>query len=354
MADNTQEKTEKPTPKRLSESRQEGNVAQSQEISSAVVLMSGVMLLLFMGGGMMRKLKGAFYAVYLNIDILEVTIDSIPGYFRMGGYFMIDLLAPFALILAILAAAAKIAQVGWLFTLKPMVPKPEKLNPITGLKKVFSSRGFVELLKGVLKMLIVGSVGYFTIKAEIPKFMALGDLLVSEVVSHIAFAAMKVAVRAALILLILAILDLVYQKWKYKKDLKMTKQEVKDENKQSEGDPEVKGRIRHIQMKMSMNRMIESIPEADVVLTNPTHVAVVLKYDPETMAAPKVTAKGLRKLALKIKTVAAEHDIPIVEEPELARALYKTTEIGWEVPYDLFQAVAEVLAIVYRLKERVF
>jgi flagellar biosynthetic protein FlhB len=207
------------------------------------------------------------------------------------------------------------------------------------------------MAKGLIKILIVAWVAYLTLKSALPGFIPLMDTNVAAILAAISKTAMKLAFRIALAILILGILDFQFQKWQHLKQLKMTKQEVKDEWKQIEGDPHLKSHIRRIQMKLSMNRMIKKVPTADVVIANPVHLAVALKYDPESMSAPTVIAKGKRKMAEKIKAIAREHDIPVVEDPLLARALYKSADVGMQVPYDLYQAVAEVLAMVYRLRE---
>ncbi len=348
--DSFQEKTEHPTPKRIKDAREEGNVAQSQDLGSAFVLLGGILFMLLIGPSMIEQLRWAFRVIYEGIPYLEITEESIVGHFRHGGMFMAKLLTPFALPLLIIALLAKVLQIGWLLSSKSLKPKFSKMNPLTNLKNIVGSRGMVELAKGILKIIIVGTIGYMTVLSEIPRFVMLIDKDISAIMATIGSTAIKLGIRITIAILLLAILDFMYQKWKHTKDLKMTKQEVKDELKQSEGDPQVKSRIRQIQMRTSLNRMISQMPEADVVVANPTHVAVALKYDPAIMEAPRVIAKGKRKLALRIKDVARELDIPIIENPELARALYKTTEIGWEIPFDLFQAVAEVLALVYRLR----
>lgn len=337
----------------MREAHKEGNVAKSQDIGSAAILLSGIVMLLILGPMMIDKIQWMFKAIYAGIPTFDLNSQSIPAYFTVGAKFMAKLLAPFALSLALIGLLAQILQIGFVFTAKPLEPKLDKLSPKSNLKKTMGSRGLVELAKGLVKITIVIWIGYLTMRGEIPKFVMLIDQDVPAIISTIGNAAAKLGLRVAIAILIMAIFDLLYQRWKHTQDLKMTKQEVKDEHKQSEGDPQVKSRIRQIQMKTSLNRMISNIPEADAIVTNPTHVAVALKYDPETMKAPRVIAKGMRKLALRIKKIAEEHDIPIIEEPELARALYKSTEIGWEVPYELYQAVAEILALVYRIKESV-
>ncbi len=351
MPEEFQEKTEQPTARKKQRARQQGTVPQSVELGTAVVLITGTVALLIFGNGIVDQICWCFRAIYGELSAITLTTQNIPGYFKLGGWFVVKLLAPFMLMVALVGLAANVLQVGVTFTTKPVTPQFNRLNPVQGLKRVFSLRGLVEAAKGILKLIIVGWIGYLTIKAEIPGLLPLMDQQVGQIIAAIAAVALKLCLRVALVILLLGLLDLKFQRWKHIQDLKMTKQEVKDEHKQTEGDPKIKAHLRRIQYRTSLNRMIKKLPEADVVVSNPVHVAVALKYDAEVMSAPKVIAKGARKLAERIKRIAEENDIPIVEEPELARALYRTVEVGWEIPYELFQAVAEVLALVYRLKE---
>ena len=335
--DSFQEKTEQPTPKRILDARKEGNVAQSQDLGSAAVLMGGILFLLLIGPSMIDQLGWAFKVIYHGIPYLEVTPGSVVGYFRNGGLFMAKMLVPFALPILVIGLLARILQTGWVLSSKSLKPKFSKMNPIKNLKNILGSRGMVELAKGIFKIFIVGLIGYLTIMAEIPRFVMLVDKEVQAIMSTIGIVAIKLGIRIAIAMLLLAILDFMFQKWKHTKDLKMTKQEVKDELKQSEGDPHIKSRIRQIQMRVSLNRMISQMPEADVVVANPTHVAVALKYDPAEMKAPRVIAKGKRKLALRIKSIAREHDIPIIEEPELARAHIRLQRLAGKYPMSFFR-----------------
>ncbi len=353
MPESGQEKVFQPTPRKIEKAREEGNVPKSIDLGSAVVLIAGIMALIALGPAMADQMKWAFYAIYGDLLNVNLTPDTFPGYFRLGSFYLIKLLAPFSIALVVLALAIHIFMSGWLFSGKAIQPKLNRIDPIKGLKRIFSIKGFVELVKGIMKVVIVGVIAYFTIKAEIPSFTPMMDESVVAIVGGIMAVAVKLALRLALAILILGILDWKFQKWKYTQDLKMTKQEMIDERKMTEGDPRLKSHIRRVQYRISFNRMVKQLPEADVVVSNPVHVAVALKYDSDKMSAPVVIAKGRRKLAERIKSIAREHDIPIVEDPPLARALYKACEIGWEIPYELFQAVAEVLAMVYRLKEAV-
>ena len=254
--------------------------------------------------------------------------------------------------LAILAAGvcAHVAQFGFLFTTESLTPKMSRLSPINGLKRLFSLRSLVELAKSVLKVVTVGTAAFILIRSELH---VVPGLVLSSVVDILAFTgwvAFKICLGACGALIILAALDYAYQRWEHEKNLRMTKQEVKDEYKQTEGDPKVKARIRSIQLETARRRMMEAVPEADVVITNPTHLAVALRFDGTKMAAPCVVAKGAGHVAERIKQIAAEHGVPIVENRPLARTLIKTVDIGASIPAELYKAVAQILAYVYRLK----
>ena len=302
---------------------------------------------------MTGQMKWAFQAVYGDLLNVELTPDNFPGYFRLGAYFLMKLLGPFVLILIVFGLAVNFAVSGFVFSSQAIEPKLSRMDPVKGLQRMFSIRGFAELVKGILKIIIVGVVAYFTIKGEIPAFARMLDQSIGVITAGIVAISFKLALRLAIAILILGLLDWRFQKWKYNKDLMMTRREVIDEHRMTEGDPRIRGHIRKVQYRLSMNRMIKKLPEADVVVTSPTHVAVALKYDAGTNSAPVVIAKGMRKIAERIRAIAEENDIPIVEDPPLARALYKACDIGREIPYELYQAVAEVLAMVYRLKEKV-
>ncbi|MBM3330099.1 MAG: flagellar biosynthesis protein FlhB, partial [Calditrichaeota bacterium] len=320
------------------------------DVSTGVVLAAGIIGLMFLGAGMASQIRESLARVLLEIPVVDINSDNLPALFARWSIFFIKLISPFLILVMAAGLLAGFAQTGFLFTVKPLVPKLSRLSPLSNLKNKFSSRALVELAKGILKVGIVGLVGYLTVRAEMLGLVQLMDQETPLLVAAIAALTLKLAFRLMIAFVVIAVLDLLYQNWKQKRDLRMSKQEVKDEHRQSEGDPHIKGRIRQLQLKASLNRMIRNIPKADVVVTNPVHVAVALKYDPLTMHAPQVVAKGKRKMALRIKEIAREHGVPIIEEPELARALYRTTEIGMEIPYDLYQAVAEIIALVYKLK----
>ena len=349
MAD--QDKTHQATPHKKQKSRQEGNVPKSQDLCSAAILIAGLGALKLLEPIMADQISWAFRVIYSDLLNVDITPEIISNYFRLGVFFMLKLLTPFLLVIALAGLMINFFQHGLLFTTKPLKPKLERLDPIKNMKSKFGIRGIVELAKGIFKVAIVGIVAYFSIKAEILNFAIMIDQGVSAISATILLSGFKLGMRLAIAILILGLLDWKFQQWKHNKDMMMSHQDVKDEHKMMEGDPRLKARIRKNQFKMSYNRMIKNIPEADVIIANPIHIAVAIKYDPETMSAPMVVAKGKRKLAEKIKSIAYEHDIPVIEDPPLARSLYSSVEIGWEIPYELFQAVAEVLALIYRIKD---
>lgn len=248
---------------------------------------------------------------------------------------------------------ASYAQVGFLFTVEPMAFKFERINPVEGFKRLFSIRSFVEAMKSVAKILVIGYAAYSVYKSEFTRFPYLIDMDIRSSLAYLGQLILRLAFKVALYLIILAVIDYLYQRWQHNKSLKMEKQEVKDEFKQQEGDPQIRSKIKQKQREVSMRRMMQELPKADVVITNPTHFAVALKYDAAVMSAPTVIAKGQDRIALKIKELATEHNITIVENKPLAQALYKTTEIGDIIPADLYQAAAEVLAFVYKLKGKI-
>ncbi len=350
MADSSSEKTEQPTPKRLEDARKKGNVARSMEINSAFVLLTGTLTLFFVSGFLFQNLSLFMRHVFGGLTTYSLTQGSVRPYAVSLVLLAGKLLAPIMLSILVIGIFANVGQVGFLLTLEPLMPNPEKIDPMKGFQRIFSMKSLVELIKGIVKILIVGYVAYLVIKGHYKDYFLLIDQGTGQILVFMMKIIFQVAIWSGLILLVLAALDFGYQKWQYIKDLRMSVQEVKEEMKEYEGDPQVKGRIRSIQREMARKRMLSDVPKADVVITNPTHYAVALKYDSETMDAPRVVAKGARNLALKIKEIARQNGVPVVENPPLARMLYKTTEIGMEIPMELFQSVAEVLAYIYRLK----
>ncbi len=348
-----QEKTEVPTEKKRRESREEGQVAFSKELSSAALL-AGIVLTLVATSPIildaMRQLMSQIFRDLAQSE--ELSIDSI---FTLSGeifYIILPAFAPFVAVIIFAGIFASVLQVGVLITFKAISPKFNKISPLTGLKRLFSSQSLADFLKSMAKLIIVGFVGYLT---YIDKITELNGLSVSTPESILIYnftVVAEVAGKIVLALVAIAIFDYFYQRWHHEQQLMMTKQEVKDETKQTEGDPQLKARIRQIQREMSNARMMQEVPKADAVIVNPTHFSVAILYDRDVMSAPEVIAKGADHLALRMRTVARENNVPILERPELARDLYANVEIGDDIPERFYKAIAEILAFVYRLRKR--
>lgn len=352
MPENTgQERTEKATPKKKQEARKKGQIAQSREISSAMILMASTAFFYFAGSWMFWNLSEFVTGVYQNINTLRFADVSDASAFSLEIlYKLLSVLLPFLVPIAFAGLVANVCQVGFQLNSEAMAPKLSKLNPLSGMKRFVSIKSLVELGKSILKIIVIGSIVFILIKSDMEAFPALIHQDVGQILMFIGRTSLKVCFFVCLAMLVLAVADYIYQRWQYEKDLKMTKQEVKDELRQTYGDPKVKARIRGVQTEMARRRMMDAVPEADVVITNPTHLAIALKFDAQEMIAPRVLAKGAGFIAHRIREIAAENHIPIVEEKPLAQGLYKMVEIGDYIPAELYRAVAEVLAYVYRLK----
>jgi len=344
-----QEKTEEPTSKKLEDARKEGNVAKSQDVTGLVTLVVGIVVLIFYMKFVVYKIE-EFYIYYLTFFSHEWSLNDIINLFLKSVLEVFILLAPIVIAIMIAGVLGNVAQFGFLFTTKAILPKFSKINPISGLKNLFSAKKLFEGIKMTLKVAIAFGVGFnlfVSWLAEIPK-LELFDLMTQ--IKWLVDKAIILAFTMIGVFLVFAIIDFAYQKYSYKKSLKMSKQEIKDEMKNTEGNPEIKAKIRQIQMKMASQRMMGEIPKADVVVTNPTHYAVAIRYDRTKDKAPKVIAKGVDHLAQKIKEIAREHDVMIVENKPLARQLYAEVELEEEIPEKLYKAVIEVLVYVYKTK----
>ncbi len=354
MAENEdgQEKTEPATERKRQRAREEGNVPKSNELNTALMLLAGVISFYFFAEHFYGNIAEAIVYYLDHCGSRDISEESIHSFLMEFGLRVIQILLPFYIIFVIVAILINIAQVGLMFTGKQMAPDLKKLNPISGLAKFVSIRSQVELVKSIGKIFIIAPVMILTVYYSLPGMMVLVTEEVKDILIHIGFEALDIAIRALIIMLILAILDYVYQRWQFERDLKMTQQEVKQERKDVQGDPQIKGRIRSLQMEMARQRMMEEVPEAEVVVTNPTEYAIALKYESGDMPAPQVVAKGKHLLAQKIKEIAKENNIPVVENRALAQSLYKLVQVGDFIPPELYQAVAEVLAYVYRMSDR--
>lgn len=352
------EKTEPATAKKLEDARKEGQVAKSKEIGLGLSLLSLFLILKITIGWIGEKLLECFSMIYGRIpDMIRQQDGMIPaaafsGVFRNMLLRILLILAPFLLVGSVVAFVGDLVQVKWKPTFKPMKPKLSKMNPAKGLKKIISPNSLLELGKAILKISLIAYVVYTTLRDKAGILLSMYDIPLMQAVSATGNIVINLGIKISAIYMVIAGLDYLYQKWKFAEDMKMTKQEVKEEYKNAEGDPKVKGKIRQRMQEASRRRMMQSVPEADVVITNPTHYAVAIKYDADAYAAPMVTAKGEDFLAQKIKEVAKENHVEIVENKPLARMLYANVEIGELIPPELYQAVAEVLAMVYHAQGR--
>jgi flagellar biosynthesis protein FlhB len=346
------DKTEAPSEKRRGEARQKGTVAKSTEINSVVVLLAGLILLKIFGPWMMKEMGACLSGFFGSVSNKEMDLTRVVTMTSSSLLLMLRILLPVVVGILIVGVVANLMQIGFLFTVQPLIPNLSKINPVSGFGRLFSGRSLVEAVKNIFKLVIIGSVAYWTVMAEFSKIMLLADASVGTIVAFTAATAYKIVFRVALVLIVLAVLDYAYQRYEHEKRLKMTKQEVKEEHKQMEGDPQVKSRVRSLQREMARRRMIQEVPKATVVVTNPTHLAIALRYEPKEKDAPVVLAKGKRLVAERIKQIAAENGVPIIEDKPLARAMYDKAEVGFPIPAEFYTAVAEVMAYVYRLKHR--
>lgn len=346
-----EERTEEATPHKREKVREEGRVCVSKDINAAAAIITALLALALLGASIWRTLTGMIQFMLRAIGDQAILHD---GWFAwvsweaLKDYFAAWL--PLGGLVVLFATSAVIAQVGFAFTGEPFVPKFDRLNPFTGMKKIISLRSCVELLKGLLKSAIFAIMIYTAIKNYLPvssKTMQMPLELGSRQFWDMLW---TLAMRLALMLMVMAFADYAYQKWDFEKSIRMSKKEVKDEYKQMEGDPQVKQKIRQKQREMARNRMMSDVPKADVVITNPTHIAVAIQYDRGVMGAPQVIAKGADYIAQRIREIATNNLIPVIENKPLAWALYENVEIGEEIPEDFYRGVAEVLAFVYRLK----
>ncbi|WP_445667466.1 flagellar biosynthesis protein FlhB [Paenibacillus sp. FSL H8-0034] len=346
----SQEKTEPASPKKRQESREKGQVAKSMELPAAFILFFCFLSFYIFGGYMKSQLTLVFRSIFYDYLLMDITTANVNLLFQQLFMQSIMIIVPVLMVAMVTAIFSNYLQIGVMFTGDPLKMKFSKLNPIEGAKKIFSARTLVDFVKSVLKMSIIGYVVYDTLWAEKSSLMELARLPLENIFVFMASVTLKLGLKIGLILIVLALFDYMYQKYEFEKSIKMSKQDIKDEYKKSEGDPLIKGKIREKQRRMAMQRMMQEVPKADVVITNPTHFAVALKYDSNNMQAPTVIAKGTEYIALKIKQIAKENRIVTIENKPLARTLYAQVEIGEAIPADMFQAVAEVLAYVYKMK----
>ncbi|MEK7772898.1 MAG: flagellar biosynthesis protein FlhB [Deltaproteobacteria bacterium] len=348
MAELDQEKTEQPSSRKREQARQDGSFAVSKELSSFLVVLGGLTILYFSGVWMITS-AADFMKRSFALRPAELTVRDIGGMFKDVSYRFFLITAP-VFFIPVIGALSYAMQNGFAFTGKGITPQFSKLDPIAGVKKLFSMNSVVELVKSLVKISVLSYVVYTVISKEWPTLPFLMDMDVVTSMTYIGRISFRIMTKTAWVLAVIAVLDYVYQKWSFEKSLRMTKEEIKEEMKELEGDPIVKARIKSIQREMARKRMMQEVPKSDVVVTNPTHIAVALKYDREKAGAPVVVAKGAGHIAEKIKEIARKHGVPVVENKPIARNLFRYAEIGAEIPVALYKAVAEILAYVYRLK----
>jgi len=347
------QKTEEPTRKRLEDAVERGQVITSRETNSFFLLLAFTLLFSWVAPGLFRKTQLSMAAFIehpetfatdqkglatLLIDILQTC----------GSILLVPLVTFVSAVLI-----ANIIQNRFVFSLEPIVPKLEKISFMKGIERLFSMRGLTEFIKSIIKVVLVGVVAYYAVSPYFVHLKQLPDIGVSGVLAYLALTAKRMLIGICIVMFLIAVIDYLYQRYEYIKGLRMSKQELRDEYKQQEGDPQVKQRLRQIRMERARKRMMSAVPTADVIVTNPTHYSIALKYDADSMRAPKVVAKGLDNIALRIREVAKEHNIPLFENPPLAQALYATVDIDKEIPTEHYKAVAEVITYVYRLRGKI-
>jgi flagellar biosynthetic protein FlhB len=348
---NDQERSEEATPKKREKAREEGQVAKSRELASVAVLGASLLYFYFGASGLMTRIMDMMKSHFVRSGSTKLTIDSIQPLAIDMTLQTFVILAPFLVMIIVASLAANLLQVGFMFTPKALAPKFSKIDPIAGFKRMFSLQSLAELVKSILKIAIITMVAWLTVRSEIMSTLPLMDQEVGDILIYISRVSFKILSTTCWVLVALAILDYAYQKWEHERKLKMTKQEVRDENKQTEGDPLIKGRIRRLQREMARKRMMAAVPKADVVITNPEHLAVALHYAPEKMDAPVVVAKGAGFLAAKIREIAAAHNVPVIENKPVAQVLYRMVQVDHAIPEAMYKAIAEILAHVYSLRK---
>lgn len=347
----SEEKTEEPTSKRRTEAREKGQVARSVELNSAFIILTAFYVLKMIGSHVYYKLIAFMGFMFTGFSTRDFTVEAMQTLFINIAITFVEITFPLMLAILVISLTINFLQVGFTFTLQPLAWKFDKLNPINGFKRIFSSRALMELVKSLFKIAIIGYFIYRFLMQEIGYIPKMIDADLNDSIQFMAAMAIDLAFQIGGVILIMAAFDYLYQWWSHNKSLKMSKQEVKEEFKQTEGNPQIKGKIRERQRAMAMRRMMQEVPKATVVITNPTHFAIAIRYEKD-MNAPQVVAKGQDFLAERIKDLARQHGVVIVENKPLARTLYATTEVGETIPTELYQAVAEVLAYVYKLKRR--
>ena len=347
---NDEEKTEDPSQRKLDEAKRKGQVASSKEVSNFFSLFTFTMIVMAILPFLMNTVSNDFVKFIREPESIEISSAT---FLQLGIGIILDLLKVVLIpcvLLALSGIASAFMQNGFNISIEPIIPKLEKISPMKGFKRIFSKKSLMEFFKGLIKIGIVGIVSYYSVAKDLNKLNTVAYMDFSTVLAFLSDLAVSILIGSTIALFFMAILDFMYQKHDFKKNLMMTKQEVKEEYKTQEGDPHIKGKLKQIRMEKAKRRMMAAVPKADVIVTNPMHYAVALKYEKETTSAPMVVAMGIDDIALKIKEIAAEHKVPIVRNPTLARSLYAEGELDHEIPLAHYQAVAEIISYVYKLQ----
>lgn len=350
MPESAGERTEKATPKRRQDERKKGHVVQSPDITSAVSMLATFAVMRVLGPSMIQKITDGMRGMLSGLTSTINGYESMRAHLLIGLSVVIGVALPIMLIAFGVTILATLAQTRLLVSPDQLKPDFSKLNPLEGIKRLFSARSFFELGKSILKVILVATVVYFDIRPQMHNILLLYTTSLAQSVSWLAGVLVDAGLKVSAVMLVLGAVDYFFQWFQYEKDLRMTKEEIKEEFKQMEGNPEIKGKIKSMQRQMARRRMMQEVPKADVVLRNPTHYAVALKYDHGKQRAPVCVAKGQNAVALRIVEIAEENHVHVTEDPPLTRALYKAVDVGQEIPAEFYKAVAEILAYIYKLR----
>lgn len=352
MAEEDSEKTEEPTQKRLEDAQKKGQIVYSRELNNFFMILALALIIGMGAPGLMSGSKGSLAGFLENAHEYEITESSFSLIGRDALMVIAKIVAIPFIAMIIAALGPSIAQNGFHISVDPIIPKFSKISPVKGFGRLFSTRSFVEFLKGLLKISVIGIIAYLAVRPYFGKFETLAMMDVVSVLGFTASMSNKMLIGVCVAMFFIAIADYLYQRFEYMKNLRMTKQEIKEEYKQQEGDPTIKSKLKQLRMERARRRMMAAVPASDVVITNPTHYSVALKYEQSKMKAPTVVAKGVDLVALKIREIANENSVPIVENPPLARSLYSDVDLDQEIPLEHYKAVAEVISYIYKIKGR--